>query len=76
MYTYTMATSNLRLEIGNDCSFASSAAFRGENQGSFGHDLKNRGPVSKRVWHVKETLAAKQLCNKGFFFVDLINTWY
>jgi hypothetical protein len=36
-----------------DCSFAKSAAFRSENYRSFGYDLKNGGPVSQQVWHVK-----------------------
>jgi hypothetical protein len=34
-------------EIGTDCSFAKSTAFRGEKHGSFGYDLKNGGPVSQ-----------------------------
>jgi hypothetical protein len=41
-------------KIGTDCSFANSTAFRSENHGSFGYDLKNGGPVSQGVWHVKE----------------------
>jgi hypothetical protein len=41
-------------KIGSDCSFSKSTAFRSENHGSFGHDLKNGGPVSQKVWHVKE----------------------
>jgi hypothetical protein len=41
-------------KIGSDCSFAKSTAFRSENHGSFGYDLKNGGPVSQQVWHVKE----------------------
>jgi hypothetical protein len=33
--------------IGSDCSFAKSSAFRSENHGSFGYDLKNGGPMSQ-----------------------------
>jgi hypothetical protein len=40
--------------IRSDCSFAKSTAFRSENHGSFGYDLKNGGSVSQYVWHVKE----------------------
>jgi hypothetical protein len=40
--------------IGSDCFFAKSTAFRSENHGSFGYDLKNGGPVSQYVWHVKK----------------------
>jgi hypothetical protein len=32
--------------VGSDCSFAKSTAFRSENHGSVGYDLKNGGPVS------------------------------
>jgi hypothetical protein len=32
---------------GTDCSFAKSTAFRSENQGSFGYDLKHGGHVSQ-----------------------------
>jgi hypothetical protein len=41
-------------KIDSDCSFAKSTAFRSENHRSFGHDLKNAGPVSQYTWHVKE----------------------
>jgi hypothetical protein len=34
-------------EIGSDCFFAKSTAFRSENHGSFEYDLKNGGPVSQ-----------------------------
>jgi hypothetical protein len=34
-------------KIGSDCSFAKSMAFRSENHGSFGYDLKNGGPMSQ-----------------------------
>jgi hypothetical protein len=42
------------IKIGSDCSFTKSTAFRSENHGSFGCDLKNGGPMSQAVWHVKE----------------------
>jgi hypothetical protein len=38
-------------KIGSDCSFAKSSAFRSENHGSFGYDLKN---VAVGVAHLKE----------------------
>jgi hypothetical protein len=41
-------------KIGSDCSFAKIMAFRSENHGTFGYDLKNGGPVSQWVWHVEE----------------------
>jgi hypothetical protein len=34
-------------KVGSDCSLVKSTAFRGENHGSFGYDLKNGGPVSQ-----------------------------
>jgi hypothetical protein len=34
-------------KIGSDCSFAKSTAFKRENHGSLGYDLKNGGPVSQ-----------------------------
>jgi hypothetical protein len=34
-------------KIGSDCSFAKNTAFRSENHGSFGYDLKYGGPVSR-----------------------------
>jgi hypothetical protein len=34
-------------KIGSDCSFTKSTAFRCENHGSFGYDLKNGGRVSQ-----------------------------
>jgi hypothetical protein len=40
--------------IGSDCAFAKSTAFRSENYRSFGYDFDNGGPVSQKVWHVKE----------------------
>jgi hypothetical protein len=29
-------------------------AFRSENHGSFVYDLRNRGPMTQEMWHVKE----------------------
>jgi hypothetical protein len=34
-------------KIGSDCSIPKSTAFRIENHGSFGYDLRNGGPVSQ-----------------------------
>jgi hypothetical protein len=42
------------VKVDSDCSFAKSTAFRSENHGSFGYDLKNGDSVSQWVWHVKE----------------------
>jgi hypothetical protein len=51
-------------EIGSGCSFAKSTAFRSENHGSFRYDLKNGGPVSQKVWHVKEPSLLKAVSAK------------
>jgi hypothetical protein len=50
------------LKIGSDCSFGKSTAFRSENHGSFGYDLKDGGPVSQ--WHVKEPSLLKAVSAK------------
>jgi hypothetical protein len=42
------------VKIGSDCSFAMSAAFRSDNHGSFGYAIKNGGPVSQQVRHLKK----------------------
>jgi hypothetical protein len=39
-------------------------AFRSENHGSFGYDLKNGGSVSQYVWHVKEPSLLKAVSAK------------
>jgi hypothetical protein len=39
-------------------------AFRGENRRSFGYDLKNGGPVSQQVWHIKEPSLLKAVSAK------------
>jgi hypothetical protein len=44
---YTGSVKPKTFKIGSDYSFAKSAAFRSENHGSFGYDLKNGGPVSQ-----------------------------
>jgi hypothetical protein len=41
--------------IGNDCAFAKLS----ENHGSVRYDLKNGGPVSQYMWHIKEPLLLK-----------------
>jgi hypothetical protein len=38
-----------------------STAFRSENYGSFRYDLKNGGPISQQVWHVKEPSLQKAI---------------
>jgi hypothetical protein len=37
------------------------AAFRSMIHGSFGNDLKNGGPMSQQVWHVKEPSLLKAI---------------
>jgi hypothetical protein len=51
-------------EIGSDCSFAKTMAFRSENYGSFEYDLKNGGPLSQYVWHVTEPSMLKAVSDK------------
>jgi hypothetical protein len=46
------------------CSIAKSTALISENNGSFGYDLKNGGPVSQQVWHVRETSLLKAVSAK------------
>jgi hypothetical protein len=58
------AASKLKFKIGSDCSFAKSTAFRCENHGSFGYDLKNGGPMSQLVWHFKEPSLLKAISAK------------
>jgi hypothetical protein len=50
--------------MGSDFSFAKSTAFRRQNHGYFGCDLKNGGPVSQYVWHVKEPSLLKAVSAK------------
>jgi hypothetical protein len=42
------------IKIGSDCSFPKFTAFISDNHGSFGYAIKNGGPVSQQVWHIKE----------------------
>jgi hypothetical protein len=53
-----------KIGSGSDYSFAKGTAFRSENHGSFRYDLKNGGPVSQKVWHVKEPSLLKAVSAK------------
>jgi hypothetical protein len=59
-------------KIGCDCSFAKSTTFRSENHGSFGYDLKNGGPVSQYLWHVKEPSLLKAVSAKHRSICSLV----